>query len=478
MKTACTPGRASAADASMAHDARPRVRAADEAGVQHARPGDVVDEGARAGQQPGVLDPLHAAAGITGRTERGGGSSDHQRKLLPAAHGRGVLQLGRVPVDLPGRPALEYLLKRDPALKPGQGRAEAVMRAEDEGQVHVLLAVDVERVRVVEAPGITVGRAHHAQQRAARGHRLPVPLDVPRHVAGVERAGRLAPQHLLDRAGDQRPVGGELRPLPGVLGEGRGHPADEPAGRLVPAPADDRDVHQDLVAGQRAGDAVLVLELGVDQLGHHVVRRVGVPPVDVLAHRLVREDDLLAEVDLAAVRGQDLGVGLVAEGDLPFLGDADQHADDLHRHLQAQLLDEVEPGLADQRVQAGGAVLAHQRLELGDPARREHPGEQLPVDVVDRRVLHDEGARRDLHVRLDQLEHDAAGGGVRLGVRQHPLHVGVAADRVEVMRLVVVEGGFLAHPVEQRPRVGREAGVVRVPVEAIGVHAGSPPVVG
>ena len=135
-------------------DARPRVRAADEAGVQHARPGDVVDEGARAGQQPGVLDALHPAAGVAGRPDGVTRSlRHHQRQPLPAAHRRGVLHLGLVPVDLPGRPAPEDLLERDAALQPGQGRAEAVVRAEDEGQVQALLPVDVEPVRVVEAPG-------------------------------------------------------------------------------------------------------------------------------------------------------------------------------------------------------------------------------------------------------------------------------------------------------------------------------------
>ena len=75
VKTACTPGSASAAEVSMEQMRALRVRAADEAGVQHARPGDVVDEGARAGQQPGVLDPRHPAARVAGRAglgERGG----------------------------------------------------------------------------------------------------------------------------------------------------------------------------------------------------------------------------------------------------------------------------------------------------------------------------------------------------------------------------------------------------------------------
>ena len=46
-------------------DARPRERAAHEARVQHARPGDVVDERAMAGEQPGVLDAGDSSACVS-----------------------------------------------------------------------------------------------------------------------------------------------------------------------------------------------------------------------------------------------------------------------------------------------------------------------------------------------------------------------------------------------------------------------------
>ena len=56
MNTARTPGSASAADGVDAVDRGAGEGAAHEAGVQHAGPGDVVDERAVAGEQPGVLD--------------------------------------------------------------------------------------------------------------------------------------------------------------------------------------------------------------------------------------------------------------------------------------------------------------------------------------------------------------------------------------------------------------------------------------
>ena len=46
-------------------DARPRERAAHEAGVQHAGPGDVVDERAVAGEQAGVLDAGDSGACVS-----------------------------------------------------------------------------------------------------------------------------------------------------------------------------------------------------------------------------------------------------------------------------------------------------------------------------------------------------------------------------------------------------------------------------
>ena len=47
-------------------DAGAGERAADEAGVQHARPVHIVDEGAVAGEQPGVLHSRDPRSGVTG----------------------------------------------------------------------------------------------------------------------------------------------------------------------------------------------------------------------------------------------------------------------------------------------------------------------------------------------------------------------------------------------------------------------------
>ena len=67
MNTARTPGSARAAVGVDAVDLRAGERAAHEAGVQHAGPGDVVDEGAMAGEQAVVLDARDAGARVSGR---------------------------------------------------------------------------------------------------------------------------------------------------------------------------------------------------------------------------------------------------------------------------------------------------------------------------------------------------------------------------------------------------------------------------
>ena len=66
-----------------------------------------------------------------------------------------------------------------------------------------------------------------------------------------------------------------------------------------------------------------------------------------------------------AASGAQVGVGLLAHCDLVVVGDAEQHADDAHRHHRRQLGDDVEAAGADERVEDADAVLAHLVLELG-----------------------------------------------------------------------------------------------------------------
>ena len=98
--------------------------------------------------------------------------------------------------------------------------------------------------------------------------------------------------------------------------------------------------------------------------------------------------------------GAEVGVGLVAHGDLVLLGDAEEHADDPHRELGGQLGDDVEAVGADERVEAADAVVADLVLERGHPPGREHPGQEAAVHGVHRRVLEHDHARRERHPAL------------------------------------------------------------------------------
>ena len=87
------------------------------------------------------------------------------------------------------------------------------------------------------------------------------------------------------------------------------------------------------------------------------------------------------------------------------------------------------------------------------------------------RVLEDDGAGRQLHAALDQLEHGALARDVGLPVQRAAVDVLEAADGVEVVALVVVERPFVAEPLPHRIRVRVDLEVVGVVVD-VGFHHG------
>jgi hypothetical protein len=67
-----------------------------------------------------------------------------------------------------------------------------------------------------------------------------------------------------------------------MVGEQLGRPADQARRGLVAGAGEESDVADHLVAGERPDRAVLVGELGGEQLGHEVVGGMLLAPVDVL----------------------------------------------------------------------------------------------------------------------------------------------------------------------------------------------------
>ncbi len=195
---------------------------------------------------------------------------------------------------------------------------------------------------------------------------------------------------------------------------------------------------------------------------------MGGPPVDVLGEPLGGAHAVavgLVEVGHVAIGQAQALVDPVADGLLVGLGDAQQHADGAHGHLGAQVLDEVEPALPDQRVEAAGAEAADLGLEVVDGPGREHPGEQAAVEGVGGGILEDDGPGRQVHVGLDDLQQRALRGDVRLPLLRAGVDVLEAAQRIEVVPLVVVDRLLVPQPSPYRVRVGVDLEVVRVVVD-------------
>ena len=265
--------------------------------------------------------------------------------------------------------------------------------------------------------------------------------------------------------GNERRVLDELPPLVRVVGQHLARPADEAGRGLVAGAGDDVHVREDLLAREPARRSGLVHELGVQHLGHQVVRGMLGAPIDVVGEHLAAREFVFGVPHRLAGLGAQGRVGVVADRFLVLLRDPEQHADHPHRHLCAEIRDEVEPARADERVEARCAELADLRFERVHLPRREHPRQQRSVHGVDRRILEDEDARRHLDVRLDQLDDAAPTGDVGLPVDESPFDVVEPADREEVVDLVVVERRLLAQPPVHGIRIGVDPDVVRVVVD-------------
>ena len=227
-------------------------------------------------------------------------------------------------------------------------------------------------------------------------------LGVVRDVAGLHRRRRLVAQRLLDGAGDQRRVGGELAPLIWMVRQQLAHETDEAGGGFVAGTGDHRGVGQHLGARQRPPRSVRLVDLGA--ASSSVIRSSEGCSARHSMYSANSTMDSCEDVwhDLAGVAPLDESdVGAVAVADLLLiiLGDAQQVADGPHRHHGAEVGDEIESGAADQRVEFADTELTHQILDGQHAPRREDARQQSTVQVVQRRILEQQNARRHFDVR-------------------------------------------------------------------------------
>ena len=153
------------------------------------------------------------------------------------------------------------------------------------------------------------------------------------------------------------------RPLIRMTAEDLAGEADQAGRRLVPGTGQQSDVAEDLLVGERARPAVLVLEFGVEQFGHEVVGGMLGPPGDVVGEHLAERSAVVFRLVRDPLLEAEPVVDLLADRLLVLHGDAEQHADDAHRHELAQIPDEVEVARPHQRVEHLGAEGAHLGLE-------------------------------------------------------------------------------------------------------------------
>ncbi len=147
------------------------------------------------------------------------------------------------------------------------------------------------------------------------------------------------------------------------------------------------------------------------------------------------------------------------------LGHAQQGADHPRRQDRREVLHVVERARSHVGVEQLGADGAHVVLERTHPAWRERPRHQGPNLGVVGRVEQDQHGVAAPRLRGHQLEHDPVVRAEALRVAARRLHVLVAAQRVEVVLLVVVDGRLVAQASPHVVGLGVDGGVVGIPVQ-------------
>ena len=178
------------------------------------------------------------------------------------------------PVDLVVREAREELFEGHAAFLAGEALAEAEVVALPEVDRAVDLTVDVERVRVLEAVLVAVGRAGQEENAHVFRDRHAVARPRLRGPSPLDLGGRIEAEHLLDGVLSNRGISCELGALVGMAREGDRAVADEACRGLVTGVAEQQAETEELFEGELRHLARLdVTQLTADQRRDQVVLR-------------------------------------------------------------------------------------------------------------------------------------------------------------------------------------------------------------
>ena len=192
--------------------------------VDRGRPGEppaaARERDRRTGHDTGAVRQADAASARLTRVSRARRQAAHepQRQLRHGPEHRARVQRQQlVAAALEALRAREQRAERDARFEPRQVRADAVVRAEAEGEVRVLLARDVEDSPGARRPARrgSPSPARRARSRS-RGSRRRASASGARRAARIELHRRREAQHLFDRRGQQAGIVAQALQLAGV----------------------------------------------------------------------------------------------------------------------------------------------------------------------------------------------------------------------------------------------------------------------
>ena len=388
----------------------------------------------------------------------------HRRQIGDLLDGDRKTDVGEAPVDL---------ARGDLDLHARQRGTDAAMHADAEGDVlHQVAAIDVEIPRAGELVGIVVaGRIQHQHVRVLR-QLDPTEFGLAGGHLGQTAYRGFEAQQLLDETVQRTVVVDRGLQRDTHLGP-RGQQEQQVAegrGRRVVA-GDDQGAHQRY--GFRKRQLAAVVERGMDDVGNHVLARLGLARLHLaddevlqLADQRGVADHLLAVLHLRDLRGDRTRPALDLVG-IELL-DAHLLADDADRHRHREILDAVDDGavlrLFGQLLDLVDDHRRDARLDRSDTVRGEGLVEQAPHARVRGRVVLDRVRKEAAAIAFENLLEllEVAAGVHRLVAMLVRVRERIAQQRDDVLvtrhqphleLFVVVNRRFAAQRLVERIRL-------------------------